>query len=99
MRTQTCLLNPVLPLSKICVILAFVGEQTLLLMKMRKPPPLNPRSEENTSELQSLMRLSYAVFCLKKQKKKLKITTNMWLESIIQETKKSNTQNHKNTTY
>src|SRR3546814_1478223 len=27
-----------------------------------------PRSEEHTSELQSLMRLSYAVFCLKKQK-------------------------------
>src|SRR3546814_4292873 len=26
-----------------------------------------PRSEEHTSELQSLMRLSYAVFCLKKQ--------------------------------
>src|SRR3546814_6515983 len=27
------------------------------------------RSEEHTSELQSLMRISYAVFCLKKQKK------------------------------
>src|SRR3546814_6821314 len=27
-----------------------------------------PRSEEHTSELQSLMRNSYAVFCLKKQK-------------------------------
>src|SRR3546814_5033317 len=31
------------------------------------------RSEEHTSELQSLMRISYAVFCLKK-KKKTKIT-------------------------
>src|SRR3546814_1398398 len=30
--------------------------------------PLDPpRSEEHTSELQSLMRISYAVFCLKKQ--------------------------------
>src|SRR3546814_7129772 len=29
-----------------------------------------PRSEEHTSELQSLMRISYAVFCLKKQNKK-----------------------------
>src|SRR3546814_8576905 len=29
------------------------------------------RSEEHTSELQSLMRISYAVFCLKKKKKKL----------------------------
>src|SRR3546814_3067716 len=28
------------------------------------------RSEEHTSELQSLMRISYAVFCLKKKKKK-----------------------------
>src|SRR3546814_10078713 len=27
-----------------------------------------PRSEEHTSELQSLIRISYAVFCLKKQK-------------------------------
>src|SRR3546814_8797707 len=32
------------------------------------------RSEEHTSELQSLMRISYAVYCLKKQKLKL-ITT------------------------
>src|SRR3546814_8909899 len=30
------------------------------------------RSEEHTSELQSLMRISYAVFCLKKKNKKLK---------------------------
>src|SRR3546814_7284005 len=30
---------------------------------------LGERSEEHTSELQSLMRISYAVFCLKKQKK------------------------------
>src|SRR3546814_2789694 len=30
------------------------------------------RSEEHTSELQSLMRISYAVFCLKKKKKRLR---------------------------
>src|SRR3546814_7418807 len=30
------------------------------------------RSEEHTSELQSLMRISYAVFCLKKKTKKTK---------------------------
>src|SRR3546814_10495182 len=30
----------------------------------------SPRSEEHTSELQSLMRNSYAVFCLKKKKQK-----------------------------
>src|SRR3546814_9543115 len=33
------------------------------------------RSEEHTSELQSLMRISYAVFCLKKNKKNTKIHT------------------------
>src|SRR3546814_1779539 len=31
---------------------------------------MNARSAEHTSELQSLMRISYAVFCLKKQNKK-----------------------------
>src|SRR3546814_9698701 len=31
---------------------------------------LTTRSEEHTSELQSLMRISYAVFCLKKKKNK-----------------------------
>src|SRR3546814_2312644 len=32
------------------------------------------RSEEHTSELQSLMRISYAVFCLKKKKKQRTLT-------------------------
>src|SRR3546814_4560247 len=39
--------------------------------------PLDPfatRSEEHTSELQSLMRISYAVFCLKKKKRQKQIT-------------------------
>src|SRR3546814_5737915 len=31
------------------------------------------RSEEHTSELQSLMRISYAVFCLKKKKKSISL--------------------------
>src|SRR3546814_8919255 len=34
------------------------------------------RSEEHTSELQSLMRISYAVFCLKKKKNKAKHSHN-----------------------
>src|SRR3546814_6273053 len=42
------------------------------------------RSEENTSELQSLMRISYAVFCLKKKK----------LFSYIIHTKRKHTQNY-----
>src|SRR3546814_8977726 len=53
-----------------CAIIAFqnfkggVGKSTTAV-----------RSEEHTSELQSLMRTSYAVLCLKK-KKKIKIITN-----------------------
>src|SRR3546814_10461655 len=40
------------------------------------------RSEEHTSELQSLMRISYAVFCLKKKKLKTKqLTTRQDYES------------------
>src|SRR3546814_2561463 len=35
--------------------------------------PFCPRPEEHTSELQSLMRISYAVFCLKKKKTKKNI--------------------------
>src|SRR3546814_10270695 len=35
--------------------------------------PRQLRSEEHTSELQSLMRISYAVFCLKKKKSNIKI--------------------------
>src|SRR3546814_5710080 len=42
------------------------------------------RSEEHTSELQSLMRISYAVFCLKK--KKQTITTDYNVRSNIQVT-------------
>src|SRR3546814_2247768 len=36
----------------------------------REDRQLRHRSEEHTSELQSLMRISYAVFCLKKKTKK-----------------------------
>src|SRR3546814_4005396 len=36
---------------------------------------IDARSEEHTSELQSLMRISYAVFCLKKKKDKNDSTT------------------------
>src|SRR3546814_9173864 len=37
------------------------------------PTDTGARSEEHTSELQSLMRISYAVFCLKKKKKQQNI--------------------------
>src|SRR3546814_10768636 len=40
--------------------------------KKARKYPVEMRSEEHTSELQSLMRISYAVFCLKKKKTKTK---------------------------
>src|SRR3546814_5054174 len=40
--------------------------------KIFKPALRELRSEEHTSELQSLMRISYAVFCLKKKTKSIK---------------------------
>src|SRR3546814_5885456 len=43
-----------------------LGRRTALTVPLLPPP----RSEEHTSELQSLMRISYAVFCLKKKKTK-----------------------------
>src|SRR3546814_4131236 len=39
--------------------------------------PIPFRSEEHTSELQSLMRISYAVFCLNKQSYKTQITRSI----------------------
>src|SRR3546814_17854231 len=42
------------------------GKQIVHLVRRREGAQ---RSEEHTSELQSLMRISYAVFCLKKKKK------------------------------
>src|SRR3546814_8572275 len=44
---------------------------------MRQLPAMlsRSRSEEHTSELQSLMRISYAVFCLTKKKNNIKLTS------------------------
>src|SRR3546814_5417126 len=50
-----------------------------------RPDMGNSRSEEHTSELQSLMRISYAVFCLKKKKtitRKIKKTSHQPNSSI-----------------
>src|SRR3546814_1302916 len=60
------------------VAAALRPETKLLLVEVVANPTLRvadikgiaKRSEEHTSELQSLMRISYAVFCLKKKKKK-----------------------------
>src|SRR3546814_6282490 len=52
---------------------------------LAKPPAhvmLTMRSEEHTSELQSLMRISYAVFCLKK-KYLQRTTTSIFIQNNI----------------
>src|SRR3546814_2553746 len=57
---------PALPIVYfVWVLYRYLIEETDEYLKMR-----NVRSEEHTSELQSLMRISYAVFCLKKKKKR-----------------------------
>src|SRR3546814_4416704 len=49
------------------LLLTEVRDRALARPWLLVPPLLGMRSEEHTSELQSLMRNSYAVFCLKKQ--------------------------------
>src|SRR3546814_7647422 len=46
-----------------------VGTSSLTIFHHFVGSSMEHRSEEHTSELQSLMRISYAVFCLKKKKK------------------------------
>src|SRR3546814_5765572 len=47
-----------------------LSKQVFEIMLESGDSPAKIRSEEHTSELQSLMRISYAVFCLKKKTKK-----------------------------
>src|SRR3546814_7748876 len=51
---------------------AFIGDSIVDVLTARAAavPVITVRSEEHTSELQSLMRIPYAVFCLKKKKHK-----------------------------
>src|SRR3546814_1528261 len=70
-----------------------VGRQRIIHDKARWVGNVG-RSEEHTSELQSLMRISYAVFCLKKKKKNNNIQTNT---SITSTTKSNNTHTMNNT--
>src|SRR3546814_2347593 len=50
----------------VCQLAGIVHE---IEQQRRQPGEVHVRSEEHTSELQSLMRISYAVFCLKKKKR------------------------------
>src|SRR3546814_999918 len=54
---------------------AFRSIDMLLTPALPEPAPL--RSEEHTSELQSLMRISYAVFCLKKKRLHKQLVTSI----------------------
>src|SRR3546814_2616083 len=59
--------TPVTPLElMVGKVLPYIG---IGLLQTTIVLALGARSEEHTSELQSLMRISYAVFCLKKKKK------------------------------
>src|SRR3546814_3754896 len=70
---------PILPVRD-AKLLAAQADEVLMIAHWAKTPPdavrsatrILGRSEEHTSELQSLMRISYAVFCLKKKKYKYK---------------------------
>src|SRR3546814_3244404 len=54
------------------------------------------RSEEHTSELQSLMRISYAVFCLKKKKKEHKVNKEYYTcNEATKKTDKTKTAHNK----
>src|SRR3546814_6927722 len=59
---------------------AFAGEKVsqdyILSAEGQRTTKHDIRSEENTSELQSLMRISYAVFCLQNKKNKQSIPTS-----------------------
>src|SRR3546814_4836923 len=48
--------------------IATVIQYPTMFLELDRWKPFGPRSEEHTSELQSLMSISYAVFCLKKKK-------------------------------
>src|SRR3546814_8175517 len=51
----------------VCACLSGRMEPLRCLVCRRPPRRRRPRSEEHTSELQSLMRISYAAFCFKKK--------------------------------
>src|SRR3546814_3876323 len=66
------------------LLVEFLGQQNepldfeeLILVQALDQQRTRTRSEEHTSELQSLMRISYAVFCLKQKKHIRKITITL----------------------
>src|SRR3546814_3344967 len=72
-------------------------EQQRSVLRSRPGKFQAPRSEEHTSELQSLMRISYAVFCLKKKKTKHRNHMLIEIKKLKQTIHKSatSTRNHR----
>src|SRR3546814_1534588 len=63
-------LDPAIRTARHAAKLKILDDKVLAAIGQAKVRMVRLRSEEHTSELQSLMRISYAVFCLKKKKKK-----------------------------
>src|SRR3546814_1184672 len=70
------------PAVTIADVARIVGPRRTIDRRLKDNTPLSPdesdrfaRSEEHTSEIQSLMRISYAVFCLKKKKHNINTIT------------------------
>src|SRR3546814_10120912 len=65
------------------IMMATLDSPTSSMMTSESGPPRSAkRSEEHTSELQSLMRISYAVFCLQKTKTAHRVTQHTNVHSI-----------------
>src|SRR3546814_8719226 len=60
---------------------------------MQRNPDVDWRSEEHTSELQSLMRISYAVFCLKKKKQQQNQSKTTCITHVTNALRRKSTQN------
>src|SRR3546814_3599199 len=68
-RLRTCLLSAGCATSRMAAALVKLPNSATWMKYSSWRRSMVDRSEEHTSELQSLMRISYAVFCLKKKKK------------------------------
>src|SRR3546814_8519723 len=73
LRTRHFMNEMPVDIDKASAIIAAIHDMGIpdFFVKSQRSIHARLRSEEHTSELQSLMRISYAVFCLKKKKQKM----------------------------